>query len=95
MCRKFLCLFSIFFQLKNFNKYSFGERILDKNISENLSLGEKQLICFSRAILTKKKIVIFDEATANLDKDSEGIINKVIKEEFKDSTIFIVAHKSL
>ena len=77
----------------NFNKFNNGYRILNKNISDNLSLGEKQLICFSRAILTKKKIVIFDEATANLDKDSEGIINKVIKEEFKDCTIFIVAHK--
>ncbi len=78
----------------NFNKFNNnGHRILNKNISDNLSLGEKQLICFSRAILTKKKIVIFDEATANLDKDSEGIINKVIKEEFKDCTIFIIAHK--
>ena len=78
----------------NFNKFfSLGEKILNKNISDNLSLGEKQLICFSRAILTKKKIVIFDEATANLDKDSEEIINKVIKDEFKDCTIFIVAHK--
>ena len=77
----------------NFDKFKSGYRILNKNISDNLSLGEKQLICFSRAILTKKKIVIFDEATANLDKDSEGIINKVIKEEFKDSTIIIVAHK--
>ena len=73
--------------------FSLGEKILNKNISDNLSLGEKQLICFSRAILTKKKIVIFDEATANLDKDSEEIINKVIKDEFKDCTIFIVAHK--
>ena len=69
---------------------------LDFHVSENgnnFSLGEKQLICFARAILQKKKIVIFDEATANCDKKAEAYMNKCIKSDFKDCTVIIIAHK--
>ena len=69
---------------------------LDFHVSENgsnFSLGEKQLICFARAILQKKKIVIFDEATSNCDKSAERQMNKCIQNDFKDSTVLIIAHK--
>ena len=69
---------------------------LDFHVSENgnnFSLGEKQLICFARAILQKKKIVIFDEATSNCDKNAEKQMIKCIQNEFKDSTVIIIAHK--
>ena len=69
---------------------------LDFHVSENgnnFSLGEKQLICFARAILQKKKIVVFDEATSNCDKSTERQMIKCIQNDFKDSTVLIIAHK--
>ena len=69
---------------------------LDFHVSENgnnFSLGEKQLICFARAILQKKKIVIFDESTSNCDKSAERQMIKCIQNDFKDSTVLIIAHK--
>ena len=49
---------------------------------KNLSVGEKQLICIIRAILRKNKIVILDEATANIDVVTEQTIQRLIDEEF-------------
>lgn len=69
---------------------------LQMKISEqgaNLSSGEKQLICICRAILRKNKIVILDEATANIDIVTEKKIQKLINEEFTDSTVITIAHR--
>ncbi|CAI2362549.1 unnamed protein product [Moneuplotes crassus] len=60
---------------------------------DNLSSGEKQLICICRAILRKNRIVIMDEATANIDIMTETIVQSLIKEEFTDSTVITVAHR--
>lgn len=59
----------------------------------NLSQGEKQLICFSRTLVTRKKILIFDEATANIDLKTEETIQKEIKQEFGECTMMIIAHR--
>ena len=69
---------------------------LDKVISEggsNMSSGEKQLICICRAILRKSKVIILDEATANIDIVTEQKIQQLITENFKDSTMLVVAHR--
>lgn len=60
---------------------------------DNLSSGEKSLICICRAILRKNKIVILDEATANIDIETEQVIQKLIKESFKSCTMIVVAHR--
>lgn len=60
---------------------------------ENLSSGEKSLVCICRAILRQNKIVILDEATANIDIVTEQTIQKLIKESFKDCTMIVVAHR--
>jgi ABC-type multidrug transport system fused ATPase/permease subunit len=60
---------------------------------KNLSSGERQLICICRAILRKNKIVILDEATANIDVVTEQKIQTLINEEFTDSTVITIAHR--
>jgi ATP-binding cassette subfamily C (CFTR/MRP) protein 1 len=65
---------------------------------ESMSHGEQQLLALARAILRKRVakgrcILILDEATSNLDSASEAIVQKVVKEEFKDNTVITVAHR--
>ena len=72
-----------------------GKEKLDIKIKENgknLSLGEKQLLSFARAIIKKNKIIILDEATSSLDRETEKIIQKNMKYYFKDSTVIMIAH---
>ena len=72
-----------------------GKEKLNVKIKEggkNLSLGEKQLISFARAIIKKNKIIILDEATSSLDKETEKIIQKNMKFYCKDSTVIMIAH---
>ena len=59
----------------------------------NLSVGERQLICIIRAILRCNKLVILDEATANIDVVTEQAIQKLIKEEFEGATVITIAHR--
>ena len=59
----------------------------------NLSVGEKQLICITRAILRKSKIIIMDEATASIDYKTEEIIQNAINEILIGSTIITIAHR--
>ena len=59
----------------------------------NLSSGEKQLICICRAILRASKVVILDEATANIDVVTEQKIQRLIQLEFKESTMITIAHR--
>ena len=69
---------------------------LDQKISENgsnLSIGEKQLICITRAILRKSKIIVLDEATASIDYKTEEIIQKALNEILNSSTKISIAHR--
>ncbi|CAG9316352.1 unnamed protein product [Blepharisma stoltei] len=59
----------------------------------SLSTGEKQLLCLARAIITKNKILITDEATAYVDQESDKFIQEIIREKFKSSTILAISHR--
>ena len=80
---------------ENINKPD-EEKGLNMIITENggnISIGERQLICITRAILRKSKIIIMDEATASIDVNTENIIQKAINNLLNDSTILTIAHR--
>ena len=59
----------------------------------NLSAGQKQLICLGRALIRRNKIVMMDEATANIDHHTDELIQESMRKYFSDCTLLIVAHR--
>ncbi len=59
----------------------------------NLSVGQRQLVCIARAILTSPRILILDEATANIDTVSEVLIQQALERLLEKRTALIIAHR--
>ena len=84
-------------ELRNcLSRVQMPEQMLEFDVAKggtNLSSGERQRLCFARALLQRAPILILDEATSNLDDHSDDAIQTLLRDEFSGRTLLTIAHR--
>jgi len=83
-------------RLVKFPGFHRGLNLLEQNVEEggsNYSAGEKQLLCLARAMLANPRVLVLDEASASIDRETDGFIQQMLRNQFPNTTLVTIAHR--